>query len=196
MKLKRFSAYIIDIIIISFISSFIFTIAFKDKIEDYSNTSQEYMKKITKKEELNEKELNDIGYKFSKSTQTLTIITISTQIVYAIFLQYFLNGQTLGKKIMKIRIVSEKEKKLNPSLFVLRESIFYLIPLKIIDIICLMVLKKTYYLSVTGIINDINSIIYIAIIGTIIFRKDERGLHEIISKTKVIEDKKNAVKEK
>ena len=193
MKFKRLSAYIIDIIIISFISSLLFSTFCPKRAEENTKVLQEMLisiKTLGSSEASTDDELQELSYKLEKTTQPLTIIQISVTIVYFIFLQYFMNGQTIGKRLFKIRIKQENEKKLVPSLFVLREVILLVIPTKIIQIICLMQMKMNNYLKVSSLIQNIHFIIYLAIIGTIIFREDEKGLHDIIAKTKVIPTKK------
>ena len=54
---------------------------------------------------------------------------------------------------------------------------------------------KNYY-NVSGILNRINMIIIFAIMGTIIFREDERGLHDLLAKTRVVSTKKELKEEK
>ena len=193
MKLKRLTAYIIDMIIVVIISSMLFTTIYPKRAEENTEIAQEILesfKRLGSSEEKVDSELQELSYRMEKVTQPLTIIQISVTIIYFIFLQYFMNGQTLGKKALKIRVKQEKEKKLIPSLFVLRETILLLIPTKIIQIICLMELKMTNYYRVSSIIQNINLIVYLAIIGTIIFREDERGLHDLIGKTKVVKTTK------
>ena len=198
MKFRRLAAYLFDVIIISLISSLLFTIVFNKEAEEYTKKSQEYIEEIKNTGSGIEKDefLEDIYYKMQKSGQTFMIINVSTQILYFIFLQYFLNGQTIGKKILKLRVKQEGEKKLEAGLFVLRGLILYSLPIKVIDLICLMNLNMKNYYNVSGILNRINMIIIFAIMGTIIFREDERGLHDLLAKTRVVSTKKELKEEK
>ncbi len=197
MKFRRLAAYLFDIIIISMLSSLLFTSLFNKQAEEYTKNSQEYIKDIMNTGSGIEEDeyLTEVYYNMQKNGQTLTLINVSIQIVYFIFLQYFLNGQTLGKKLLKLRVVQVGEKKLEAGLFVLRCLILYTIPIKIIDLICLMKLEMKNYYNVSSILSRINIVIVIAIMGTIIFREDERGLHDIIAKTKVVSTKKKIKEE-
>lgn len=197
MKFKRLAAYLFDVIIISIISSLIFTTVFKQESEEYTKNSQEYIQSIMNTGSGIEEDdyLEETYYKMQKNGQTYTVISVSIQILYFIFLQFFLNGQTIGKKLLKLRVVQEGAKKLDAGLFVLRCLILYSIPIKIIDLICLMNLNMKSYFNVSSILNKINMVIIIAIMGTIIFREDERGLHDIIAKTKVVSTKKKIKEE-
>ena len=198
MKFRRLAAYLFDILIISLISSFFFSIVFSKQAEEYSKQSQEYIKEIYKTGSgiENEDILDETYYHMQKNGQTLNIINVSVQILYFIFLQYYLNGQTIGKKILKLRVVQEGEKKLVAGLFVLRGLILYGLPIKVIDLICLMNLNMKNYYTVSSILNRIYMVIIFAVMGTIIFREDERGIHDLICKTKVVSTKKKVIEEK
>ena len=100
-------------------------------------------------------------------------------------MQYFNKGQTIGKKLMKIRIKQQEGKKLDASQFVLREAVLFVLPVQIIDVICLLTTKMNTYLTINSVTSNINSLVTITIIAFVLFRKDERGLHEIVSKTEM-----------
>ena len=53
-----------------------------------------------------------------------------------------------------------------------------------------MVLSKSNFIEYNKIIYVITYILEMFILFTIVFNKDNRGLHDYISNTKVIEDKK------
>ena len=199
MIIKRMIAYLFDILFVAILSSLIFSFTFKNSSEEYQKTIEEYLSSVSKlgsADKIKDEDLRKIAYKYAKSTQTLEIISVSTTIIYFVFLQYFMNGQTLGKRILKIQVAQIKSKSLNPNMFILRETVLLALPLKIIDVICLINLNMNNYFKASNIINDLNTIIIIIIMGTIIFRKDNRGLHELISNTKVIDCKKQIEEEK
>lgn len=194
MKIKRFTAYIIDIILVYFVANAIFIICFNNDYKKFQKSTDEYVETLKKtmsntKEKQNAEELiaqtNKINYDYLKSGQTQTIIVLTIEIIYFVFMQYFNKGQTIGKKLMKIRIKQQEGKKLDASQFVLREAVLFVLPVQIIDVICLLTTKMNTYLTINSVTSNINSLVTITIIAFVLFRKDERGLHEIVSKTEM-----------
>ncbi len=192
MKLKRLLAYFVDILIVYIIANLIFMVAFKNDYDKYMESSEKFLENLTntvKDSKNNEdiiKNTNKISYEYLKSGTTNTIIVVAIEIIYFVFIQYFLDGKTLGKKLTKIKVAPVNGEKLNAGLFVLREAVLFTIPIKIIDIICLLSTKMNTYLNINNVLSNINMIITIAIVATILFREDERGLHDLVGKTKVI----------
>ncbi len=193
MSLKRLLAFMFDLILISIVSSLIFISFFKSQWQEVSNKSEELAEIIRTTGstglESKTKELEDKSYEYNLSSSTNTIINISLQIGYFIFLQYFLNGQTIGKKLFKLRVKPIKEKKLNTSLFVLREIIILGLPFQILDVVLILATSQNTYLKFNPLISNAKFILYLAIIGTIIFRNDERALHDLVGNTKVVFEK-------
>ena len=90
---------------------------------------------------------------------------------------------------MKIRIVANNGSNLNPNLFIIREIILFNVILVIIDIISTICCSKELYYNIQQIITLAKMIVTFSIVGVMIFREDERGLHDLIGQTKVIETK-------
>jgi len=194
MKLKRITAFFVDMIIVYFLANFIFMLFFKNDYEKFIKSSDEYIVVLketinqTKKgdnEEILEK-TNKLNYNYLKSSSTETIIVLSVEILYFIFGQYFNKGQTIGKKLMKIKIKQIDSDKLNAGLFVLRESILFVIPIQIINIIGLMTTGMNTYLKINSITSNLQTLTMAAIVAFILFRSDGKGLHELASKTEVV----------
>ena len=132
----------------------------------------------------------DYVYSISKSSQPLSIITCGLLFLYFGVFAYILKGQTLGKKIMKLKVVPDKGKTLDVNLFMIRAIILTNLLPKIASIIVLTKLSPSNWLIAENIISEISNIITFLILGFMIFRDDERGLHDLICKTKVVESNK------
>lgn len=195
MKLKRITAYILDILFVYFIAAALFMLPiFKNDYNVYMDTTTEYIEYIAtlgSSEAEPDIEL-DYVYEINKSSQPLSIITCGVLFLYFGVLAYILKGQTMGKKIMKIKVEPIKGKNLDGNLFMIRTIILTNLLPKIASIIVLAKLSPTNWLIAENIISDISNIITFLILGFMIFRDDERGLHDLICKTKVVE----ATKEK
>lgn len=191
---KRITAYLVDIMIITFISSLItFVIPTSENYtkltKQFSNLTEEYAnQKITKEEYLTKG--SEINYSLSKETVAESIVTLVITISYFVVFTYFMNGETIGKKIMKIKITSNNHKKLTMNNYLVRSLIINSILLQFISILTILFLDKTTYLSVYNIISNVFSIIFVVSFMMILFRKDGRGLHDILANTKVISTEK------
>lgn len=130
------------------------------------------------------------SYKLLKYSIVPTIVSIMCILLYFVVMQFYFSGQTLGKKIMKLRVVSNNDKKLNILNFLVRSLIVNEVFINILNIFFLLVLSKNNYLVYNQIIYVVTYILEMVIMFMIVFDKNNRGLHDYISNTKVIEDKK------
>lgn len=188
MKLKRVAAYIIDILIISVIANLIFSIpVFEHNSNAYLEANKEMTEYIQKADTtLDMKKLNEITYKVVYASRYLSIIEIALTILYFGVLQFILDGQTIGKKLLKIKIKPEKGKSLNSGLFMLRTIILHNVIFDIISTVSVITLNQNLALKINSYSSYGALLVELIIIGTIIFRDDERGLHDLIANTKVV----------
>ena len=220
---KRLGAYIIDIMLVSLISTFITSNSYinkdykeytktyeqyetiyeeyndskeelQEQLEDEEITQKEYDKKIEKLTSSFDDKNIDYNYKLIKLSIISTIISILVILLYFVVIQYYFNGQTLGKKIMKLRVVSNSDKKLNIFNFLIRSLILNEVLINSLSIILVLILSKSNYLIYNEIIYVFNYILEMALIFTIIYDKKNRGIHDYLANTKVIsEGDKNEV---
>ncbi len=196
MKLRRFVAYFIDVMVVSVLSVVLLSIlpfisfdmnAYTEEMNAYNDY---ILRSTSGSADIDEDELIQQRYNLEKTSQTLTIVTTGMMVFYFGILGFVFEGQTLGKKMMKIKIVSVEEK-LKPGLFLLREILLLnIIPKCLLILVTLTSDADTWY-TYSNIINNISYIIMFIIYGFIIFRDDERGLHDLIGKTKVVRTNDN-----
>lgn len=189
--LQRISAYVIDILIISFIT--VILTSWIPKSEAYKNAVE---KQNNLMEDLNKEDVNQSDY-IDELYETRYIIEkeniIETSIIVVINLGYFVGfafynkGQSLGKKLMHIRVVSNSGKDVSYLQLFGRTMIIHGCFTSIISIIFLLFIKSNQYIYTVGLIGIIQSIITIIAIVMMIVRKDKRGLHDLICNTKVVE---------
>ena len=128
-------------------------------------------------------------YNLERSSTSLTAITTFVTFIYFGVAAFINNGRTLGKMIMKIKVVPIKGNKLNPGLFILRTLLITSIIPNLISVISIFYLSPNTWYNLTGIISQIQEFFFLIILGFMIFRDDERGLHDLICQTKVIDTK-------
>lgn len=203
---KRICAYIIDIVLISFVSSMFASIEFiNPKLDEYNQNYEEYrnyVQNITSGNEtldaselLNGEEIKDLTYNIASSGVITSEITLIISILYFIVFQYFNNGKTVGKALLKIQVKSNDNKKLKLTQIILRSIVINSLLTSLISIICLLTLSKSSYLTVSNYIQMIDMAIVFVTFGMVMFREDGRGLHDLLAKTIVVpaEEVKEAV---
>lgn len=187
---KRFFAYIIDIFIVLVIANLItMFIPISEKTQDYYKELQTTQKKMYDKE-IDVKEYTDIvledNYNISKGTVLISLTSIIIYILYFVVYQVYNNGQTVGKKLIKIKVKSITDESLSINTMLFRALIIYGIAANIINLILILLLKKELYLSISNTISIIQSLIVIISVFMILFSKQKRGIHDIITKTEVV----------
>lgn len=196
MKAKffdRLTAYIIDVIIISLITSIIFTSIptnNKELEKQLSSLQDEVLSNNITYEEFID-EYQDLYYKNKKDTMTQSAITLTITIAYFVIFQYMNKGQTIGKKILHLRVVDNNtEKPLSIFKGLIRSLLIWNILSGTLGIVLIYILNKESYITSYLIISSLESIfIFITAMFTL-YRKDNRGLHDIIINSKVIKEGK------
>lgn len=189
--LRRIGAYIVDIIVITMISSMFVRIEFLNpKYDEYEKAYNEYIdftsKVINNPEKVNDSNLNDITYNLSKTGLATSIITLVVTTLYFVGFQYINRGQTLGKKLFKIQVVDSENKKLKFYQVLVRALLIDKIATNAISAILISTLSKDTYLTGSQYVELVDMAIMAASFILIMFREDGKGLHDMIAGTKVV----------
>lgn len=191
MKVKRVFAYIIDIMIVYLISAIILSIpVISYDTEEYMNYYKEYTKVISETKEMTDDVIdsqNKLMYKMSYLAKNSLVAQAIVTFGYFGIAAYLMGGQTIGKKMQRIKVVSNDNKELNQHLFILRSVILTNLIPQIASIIAIFTLKQNNWIIAESIIENISLVISFALILVLIFRNDERSLHDLICNTKIIE---------
>ena len=186
---RRLCAYAIDYLIVVILVSLI-SAPFIDakKIDKLQNESTEVIEKYQKGEITPDEYLerySSVYYSLSRSTGVMTFITIIIYIVYFVVFQLYNKGQTLGKKVMKIKVVSTNgELSMNQMIF--RSFIANSILLNILSIMFLMMAPRHIYFACVGLFSFIQYAVVIISVFMIKFSKNGLTVHDRLLHTKVI----------
>lgn len=188
---QRFVAFMIDLILVSFITSLVTAIiptnSSIDKlydqqvkiVENYTN------QKITMQEYVNQ--LVDINYDIAKQTGIITLVSIAISLLYYVLYVYKNDGQSIGKKMMKIKIQKkDKDKELTMNDLLFRTMILQGTLVSIIGFGTILFLDKDTYLATNSLLNLIQYSILIISFFLIAFTKERQGLHDMVAKTEVV----------
>lgn len=195
MKLKRLLAYIIDILIVGFVASALANIDILNPYLDNYLESYESFNETLKN--INEENVMDMFYSAEFVNQyqnTLKYSVYSTGISLVCYLLYFVGfqkwnkNQTVGKKLMNLKVVN-KNKKDDVRLwqYILRTIIVYNLLFNSLSVVVSYMFKGNLFFTTSIITSIIGYVItYVGYI-MILFRKDGCGLHDLVSGTKVVE---------
>lgn len=195
--LKRVMAYIIDVLIFSIVLTPIINWSvINPYIDEYTENYSEYTELVeqanageidTETDEYKDK-IVDLNYNINKYKVISSSISVVGFLLYFAVLQWALKGQTIGKKIMKIRVVANNEdKKLNVGNYILRSLILNNIIFSIILIIGVYIFKAPGYYTLSMVISYLQLLVMSLIMLMVVLRKDYRGLHDFVAGTKVID---------
>ena len=172
-----------------------------EKLEDkYNDANDDYKdKKITKEEYTKikneykdyksgyEKNIKKFNYDLSRNSVIATIISVAVIIAYFGIFQYSIGGQTIGKKLLKLRVVKNKEGSLNILNFLIRCAILNGVIINILLIVFVNIFNANSFYTANYVVSNIQSIIEILIIIMVFMTNDSRGSHDYIAGTKVVE---------
>lgn len=205
---KRILAYIVDIFIVTLISSMFAGIEFLNPyLEKQNEVTIEYNEKleeyISQTEDINELSnsefMTDYTYDVSYYGVYTSIITLIVTILYFVVFQYYNEGKTIGKALFDIIVVDKNIKRVKINHLLIRSLIIHSIITNTILIISIFLLKKDAFLVISNIIGIIEMGIIIICIIMIMFRKDKRLIHDLLAGTKVISreeyEEKQTIKE-
>lgn len=195
---RRLTAYLLDVFFVYLVIVLITNIRFinptynklLEVTENYNVVTESY-----NKEEISDDEYlgatRDYLYDVTRYNISTSIVTVAVLFAYFGLFQKYNNGQTLGKKIMKLRITGIDDKPLSlvnsllrviPMQYVLIGSV---IPI-ILNVILVNILNKAIFSNVYSILVYGFIIINIISFGMMYIRKDKRGLHDLLAKSKVV----------
>lgn len=185
---KRVLAFCFDYFILTLVLSFI-TIGFNTSNEsfynDISSINKEYNEGNISASEYSDK-LMEMEYEYQKDNLPVNGIKLVVFIGYFIVFGYLNRGQTLGKKLFKIRVVNSDGSNVKLSSLIIRSLFIYGIVSCIYSIICTLFLPmRVFTYSYKWVVNIETMVLFVCFLMAM-YRKDGKGLHDLVSKTNVI----------
>lgn len=190
--IKRLGAFVFDTLILSVIFSII-TIGFINNNsninKEINNVLEQYENSEITIEEYTGKVIN-LNYELQKNNFASNILNVVLYIGYFIVFGYLNKGQTIGKKIMKIRVVNNSQE--SPSIWnmIVRSLFIYGISTLLFSVMFVNIFDIMTFTFGYLIVTYIEAFLMIIAFFMILYKKDGRGLHDIIARTKVIEEVK------
>ena len=191
--IKRILAYLLDVLIISLVANIITSVkvinpyyeSYQEEITSLTDLEEQFSKEEISKEEYLEKYV-PLNYNLSKHSVVQASVTVGLLVLYFGVCQYFAKGQTIGKKLLKLRIESVKDKTLNIGNYLLRCIILNNVIFRILIIIGPYMMKANPFNTYSYVVSIIEGTIECVIFAFVMLRQDGRGLHDFIAGTKVV----------
>ena len=185
---SRFVAFLLDILIVGFIAS-ILTLPFQtESVQKLNNEAMDASKSYINQEISSTVYINksiDINYQLAKATGISKVITILIYVIYFIVIQKKMNGQTIGKKIMKIKVIKDEEEELTTNDLLFRSLINNSILCNILIVIFALINKNVCFYG-TSIVQLIHTLVVLISAFMVIIRKDGKTIADLVAKTKVV----------
>ena len=204
MKQRRMMAYFIDILLVLILTtmmtnSYTFNPYLYDYDEAYNNYTEVYNDiysdlDLSKISDDDISDLNDAMYKLEKTNMYYYVYYLVFVFIYFVIFQWLNKGQTLGKKIFKIKVVNSEEENLN-LLEYIKKYLFSgsmmvmgfhaIVLVKVIAILAGISASK--YMTLFMILNFVGIIIEIILLISLFRYKNNEMFFDKVSKTKVVE---------
>lgn len=185
MKKRRFLALMIDVIIL--------LLVFKTISLLFVNPYQSELTTLSEKFINNEIGFSDflysyidINYKVANNNIFFNIIQIIIMTLYFVLIPYINNGSTIGKMLFKIK-VDKQEGKLKITDLLIRSFIINGNLYLLILLISLPFINSLLYFTIENILGIMQIIVVIISGFMVLYKKDNLGLHDILTKTMVKE---------
>lgn len=187
---QRFMAFMIDVIIvylaISIVSTPFINSKNSEKLSDKAFNIMEQYRSGEIDTESYILQYADVTYKLAKANGLVTVITMLLYVCYYVVYQLYKNGQTIGKKLMKIRVVSN-DGKLSVNQMIFRSFVANSLLVEIVGFIFLLFGTKDIYFYGTFLFQIIQYLITFISVIMIINRKDGCSVHDLLVHTKVVQ---------
>ena len=166
---------------------------YEEYLKKYDSIDKKDYDKINEKiDQLYQNDYKEIYYKLDKYSICYNISYIIVTFLYFVVFNLVTDGATLGKKILRLKIVNNKnDEKVRVINYIIRFILLYQPLYYLFRIIFINFLNPTNYYDIANIIYMFYSYLEFIILIFIMIRQDGRGLHDILANTKVISiDKK------
>lgn len=189
---ERLGAYLIDIIIVGLLLLIIGYGLPSGNTDEINKQMTELEEKYANNEITTKvyfKESYELIYELQNNSKLSSFIGLSVTIAYFVVFQTMYNGQTIGKKLLKLRVVDSKSHKNISYIRMFLRSFFTLsIMSSGCSLLMLLILSKDVYIIGYLLTSGIEMLFIITVIIMILYRSDKRGLHDLITKTCVIKE--------
>lgn len=165
----------------------IYTDILNEYYKDNKLTKKNYDKLNKKIDKYYENTSIELYFKTEKNSILYFVIYILTVVIYFIGFNKYTNGQTLGKKLMRLKIVnnSNETKDVPVWSYIVRCLVLYQPISYIVKLIGVYFMNASMYYDVSNFMVTIQGYVEMLVLAMIMIRLDGRGLQDILANTRV-----------
>lgn len=188
---QRIAAYFIDIILLSLVVGILTLPIPENKSatalnEELTSLNEQYLKgELSTSVYMNQSK--EVTHDLAYQNVLYTIIDAVAIILYFVIFQAYRGGQTIGKRLMHIQVVKTDGTPAKMNDLAIRSLLIHAVLANIILLAITVFGSKDIYFYFGNGIQGLQGLLMIITVFMVIFRKDGRGLHDLIAKTQVID---------
>ena len=189
---RRFLAYFIDMIILGIVITFslmLFSNKNSDNLITLNNEVREINEQLLEKEITSENYIYryaELNYQIDKMEVIDNILNSLYIILLFVYVPFLLKGQTLGMKLIKIKIVKDNGLEANLNDFLIRSILIYSLGHLFITLAVIYILPSFIYFTISSSLLFLEFLLVFISVFMILYRHDRKGIHDILTRTKVI----------
>lgn len=188
---KRLLAFIIDSIIVTLVFTLLTIFIPESKnVETLNNQISEVSEKYLGEEITEIEYFNQYGilaHSLDKEMFLSSLLNFVLLIGAFVIIPYYNKGQTIGKKLLKIKLVKD-EGELSVNDLIIRNVITNGFGYTLIGLTIMFLVSDNVYFITISILTFIQFLLVIISAFMVLYRHDKKGLQDIICKTSVIEE--------
>lgn len=188
---KRLAAFIIDSIIVTMVFTLLTNFIPQSKnVENLNKEMSEISEKYLNEEITDLEYYNQYGilsHSLDKEMFLSSLLNFVLLIGAFVIVPYYNKGQTLGKKILKIKLVKD-DGELGINDLIMRNVITNGFGYTLIGLAIMFLVNDNVYFITISILSFIQFLLVITSVFMVLYRHDKKGLQDIICKTSVIEE--------
>lgn len=190
--IKRAIAYVIDMIILGvlvFGMLLVFNVDKNENIIELKSQMQQLATDYLDDSITYENYINQYAettYLIDREEIFVNIVNTMLIMIIYIFIPFYMGGSTLGKKLMKIKVVKDDGSKVSLNILFFRSLLINYLGYLLIALASIFILNNFSYFVVTLILTILEILLVIISSFMILYRHDKQGLHDLIVHTKVV----------
>ena len=187
--LPRAIAYLVDILLVGILCAVIISFIPANKnydkyMEEFKQVQDDFIKDKNVKKYMDKSV--PIVYDIDYSNCASMFVKVTVLLLYFVVFQAYNKGQTVGKKLLKIKIVSTDGNELTVNQIAIRGIIIDSIFINLLIIGALLFSNRDVYYYISLGLQGFEGLLVVVSLIMILFRKDGRGLHDVLAKTQVV----------